>query len=204
VTTTGVEACAFIDPDADSPDTYGDESTIQLYCVPTVYLDRDISGIAPCEGVTLTPGVLRPKARGSVKLRSADPAAPPLVDCNFFGHPDDLRLQVAGLRFARKIMAAAPMRDMLTRELFPGAEKDSDADLEAHCKRMVKTTYHPVGTCRMGPEGDASAVLDPQLRVRGVDKLRVFDLSMMPSITSGNTNAPALAIADRAVALMMG
>ncbi len=204
VTTTGVEACAFIDPDNHGPDNHGDESTIQLYCVPTVYLDRDISGIAPCEGVTLTPGVLRPKARGSVKLRSADPAAPPLVDCNFFGHPDDLRLQVAGLRFARKIMAAAPMRDMLTSELFPGAEKASDADLEAHCKRMVKTTYHPVGTCRMGPDGDASAVLDAKLRVRGVDKLRVFDLSMMPSITSGNTNAPALAIADRAVALMMG
>ena len=199
VTTTGVEACAFIDPEES-----GEEGTVQLYCVPTVYLDRDISGIAPREGVTLTPGVMRPKARGSVRLRSADPAAPPLVDCNFFGHPDDLKLQVAGLRFARRIMAASPMREMLTGELFPGPDKVSDAELASHCKRMVKTTYHPVGTCRMGADEDAGAVLDTRLRVRGVEKLRVFDLSMMPSITSGNTNAPAMAIADRAVSLMMG
>ena len=198
VATTGVEACAFVDPQNS-----GEEGTVQLYCVPTVYIDRDISGVEPCEGVTLTPGVMRPKARGSVKLRSADPTAAPLVDCNFFGHPDDLTLQVAGVRLAREIMKTPPMRDLVQHELFPGADKTTDQDLEAHCKRMVKTTYHPVGTCHMGPDSDTTAVLDERLRVRGIDKLRVFDLSMMPSLVSGNTNAPAMAIADRAVTLMM-
>jgi choline dehydrogenase len=199
VTTTGVEACAFIDPENS-----GEEGTIQLYCVPTVYLDRDITDVKPRQGVTITPCVTRPKARGTVTLRSADPMALPVVNCNFFGHPDDLKLQVAGIRFARKVMAASPMREMLSGEMFPGTDKISDGDLEAYAKRMVKTNYHPCGTCRMGPDGDPMAVLDSRLKVRGVDRLRVFDISMMPAIISANTNAAAMAIADRAVTLMMG
>ena len=99
VTTTGVEACAFIDPQGTEED-----SSIQLYCVPSVYLDRDVSGVEPSHGVTLTPCVLRPKARGSVRLRSADPKDLPVVDCNFFGDPDDLALQMAGVRFAREVL----------------------------------------------------------------------------------------------------
>jgi choline dehydrogenase len=199
VATTGVEACAFADPQ-DS----GRDGAIQLYCVPTVYLDRDVKELQPTEGVTLTPCVTRPKSRGSVTLRSADPRDPPLVDCNFFGEPEDLRLQIAGVKFAREVMRTAPMRDMLTAEIYPGPDKQSDQDLERHCKRNVKTNYHPVGTCRMGPDGDEMAVLDEKLRVRGIQNLRVFDVSMMPALVSGNTNAPALAIADRAVTLMMG
>jgi choline dehydrogenase len=199
VVTTGVEACAFIDPQGS-----GREGAIQLYCVPTVYLDRDVKELQPTEGVTLTPCVTRPKSRGSVTLRSADPRDPPVVDPNFFGEPDDLKLQMAGVRFAREVMRAQPMKDMLTAEIYPGVDKQSDQDLERHCKRNVKTNYHPVGTCRMGPDHDDMAVLDEQLRVRGVDGLRVFDVSMMPTLVSGNTNAPALAIADRAVTLMMG
>jgi choline dehydrogenase len=198
VATTGVEACAFIDPQ-DS----GRDGAIQLYCVPTVYLDRDVTDLRPTEGVTLTPCVTRPKARGSVTLRSADPRDPPLVDCNFFGHPDDLRLQMDGVKFARKVMQTAPIRDLLTEEIFPGPQAVSDAELERHCKRTVKTNYHPVGTCRMGPDSDGMAVLDERLRVRGVGGLRVFDTSMMPALVTGNTNAPALAVADRAVTLMM-
>jgi len=198
VATTGVEACAFVDPQNG-----GRDGAIQLYCVPTVYLDRDVTDLKPTEGVTLTPCVTRPKARGSVKLRSADPRDPPLVDCNFFGHPDDLRLQMDGVKFAREVMRTSPIRDMITEEIFPGPQATSDAELERHCKRTVKTNYHPVGTCRMGPDGDGMAVLDERLRVRGVKGLRVFDASMMPTLVSGNTNAPALAIADRAVALMM-
>ena len=102
VTTTGVEACAFIDPHGTEED-----SSIQLYCVPSVYLDRDVSGVEPSHGVTLTPCVLRPKARGSVRLRSADPKDLPVVDCNFFGDPDDLALQMAGVRFAREVLQDA-------------------------------------------------------------------------------------------------
>ena len=198
VTTTGVEACAFIDPLGNEED-----SSIQLYCVPSVYLDRDVSGVDPSHGVTLTPCVLRPKARGSVTLRSADPADMPIVDCNFFGHPDDLKLQVAAVRFGREVLATPPLKNLISDELFPGKQAISDDALEAHCKRTVKTNYHPVGTCHMGPDTDETAVTDSRLRVRGVESLRVFDCSIMPNIVSGNTNAAALAVADRAVSLMM-
>ena len=199
VTTTGVESCAFIDPEES-----GEEGTIQLYCVPTVYIDRDVMGVEPCHGVTLTPCVTRPKARGTVTLRSANPLEPPLVNCNFFGDAADLKLQIAGMRFARRVMATAPMRDMISKEMFPGPDKTTDSELETYAKKMVKTTYHPSGTCKMGPDGDAMAVLDSRLRVRGVEKLRIFDISMMPTIISANTNAAAMAIADRAVDMMLG
>ena len=96
------------------------------------------------------------------------------------------------------------MAPHIKSEIFPGAGKTSDADLLAHAKASVKTCYHPCGTCRMGAEDDSMAVLTPDLKVKGIDGLRVFDVSMMPNITSGNTNAPAMAVADRAVDIMMG
>jgi choline dehydrogenase len=198
VTTTGVEACAFIDPDG------GDRPTIQLYCVPTVYLDRDVSGVEPTHGVTLNPCLLRPKARGSVRLASADPLAPPQVDPQFFGDAEDLRLTIAGLRAAREVLATSPVREMVERELFPGPGVTSDEDLAAHCRRTVKTNYHPVGTCRMGRDADPLAVVTPDLFVRGVAGLRIVDASIIPNITSGNTNAPVLAIADKAVDIITG
>ena len=198
VTTTGVEACAFIDPDG------GARPTLQLYCVPTVYLDRDVSGVEPTHGVTLNPCLLRPKARGSVRLASADPLAAPQVDPQFFGDPEDLRLTVAGLRYAREVLATSPVRGMVDREIFPGPDVMSDEALAAHCRRTVKTNYHPVGTCRMGRETDRDAVVTPDLKVRGIEGLRIVDASIMPTITSGNTNAPVLAIADKAVDILMG
>jgi choline dehydrogenase len=198
VTTTGVEACAFIDPDG------GGRPTIQLYCVPTVYLDRDVSGVEPTHGVTLNPCLLRPKARGRVRLASADPMALPLVDPQSFGDPDDLRLTVAGLRYAREVLATNPVRDMIEQELFPGQAITSDEDLAAHCRRTVKTNYHPVGTCRMGRDADPLAVVTPDLAVRGIAGLRIVDASIMPAIPSGNTNAPVLAVADKAVDIITG
>ncbi len=196
VTTTGVEACAFFDPDGS------DRPIVQLYCVPTVYLDRDVTDVQATYGMTLTPCLLRPRARGTVRLRSADPADKPLVDSRFFGHPEDLRLTIAAIRFAREVLATRPLSDMVARELLPGDAARSDEDIAAHCRRMVKTNYHPVGTARMGPDHDPMAVLDARLRVRGIERLRVIDCSAMPIIPSGNTNAPALALADRAVSLM--
>ncbi|MFL5131070.1 MAG: GMC family oxidoreductase [Microvirga sp.] len=198
VTTTGVEACAFIDPDG------GERPTIQLYCVPTVYLDRDVSGIEPTHGVTLNPCLLRPKARGSVRLASADPTVLPQVDPQFFGHPDDLRLTIAGLRYAREVLATSPVREMVTQELFPGEKAASDEDLADHCRKTVKTNYHPVGTCRMGRDADPLAVVTPDLAVRGIAGLRIVDASIMPTIPSGNTNAPVLAIAEKAVDIITG
>src|SRR5471030_1974767 len=111
---------------------------------------------------------------------------------------------MVGFRFARRVLASEPLASMVEREIFPGPDVTSDEAVAAHCRRTVKTNYHPVGTCKMGRDDDPLAVLDKDLRVRGVDGLRVIDASIMPTIVSGNTNAPTLAIADRAVAIMLG
>ncbi|WP_180903226.1 GMC family oxidoreductase [Martelella soudanensis] len=196
--TTGVETCAFHDPEGNN-----DWPTIQMFCVPTVYLDRDVMGADPGDGVTINSLLLRPKSRGSVTLASGDPFADPVVDTRIFSHPDDLRVTMAGLRYARTVLAASPMRELIDREIFPGAEVTSDEAIAAHCRRTVKTGYHPVGTCRMGHDGDPDAVLDSRLRVRGTRGLRVIDASLMPTIVSGNTNAAVLAAAAKATDLIL-
>ncbi|MBD8066219.1 GMC family oxidoreductase N-terminal domain-containing protein [Devosia sp. PTR5] len=197
VTTTGIEACLFFDPDG------GERPTIQLYCAPIVYLDRDVSAAKPTWGVTFTSCLLRPKARGTVTLRSADPADQPVVDCNFFGHPDDLRLTIAALHEARKLLRTPPLADKIATELLPGqATMDDPEALTRYCGQTVKTNYHPVGTLRMGRDDDPTAVVDGELKVRGVDGLRVIDCSIMPQIVSGNTNAPAMAIGSKAAELI--
>ncbi len=198
VTTTGVESCAFFDP-LDFTAT----PTIQMFCVPTVYLDRDVMGADPGDGVTVNSLLLRPKATGEVTLRDNNARSLPVIDTQIFGHPDDLARTLAGFRFARQVLAAAPIREMVDEEIFPGAEVTSDEAIGAHCRRMVKTGYHPVGTCRMGHDDDPLAVLHDDLRVRGVQRLRVVDASMMPNIISGNTNAVVMAVAHRAAQLVL-
>lgn len=198
VTTTGVETCAFFDP-LDFTAT----PTIQMFCVPTVYLDRDVMGADPGDGVTVNSLLLRPKATGEVTLRDNNASSLPVIDTQIFGHPDDLARTLAGFRFARHVLAAAPIREMVDQEIFPGAEVTSDDAISAHCRRMVKTGYHPVGTCRMGHDDDPLAVLHDDLRVRGVQRLRVVDASMMPNIISGNTNAVVMAVAHRAAQLVL-
>jgi len=192
VTTTGIEACLFYDPDG------GERPTIQLYCAPIVYLDRDVSSAKPTYGVTLTSCLLRPKARGSVRLRSANPADKPLVDANFFGDPDDLRLTLASLRLARQLLATKPIGPKIAEELLPGASIASEEALVEYCGRTVKTNYHPSGSARMGPDDDPMAVLDHRMRVRGIANLRVIDCSAIPFIPSANTNAAALMLGHRA------
>jgi choline dehydrogenase len=196
VTTTGIEACLFYDPDG------GERPTIQLYCAPIVYLDRDVSAATATWGVTFTSCLLRPKARGTVTLRSPNPSDQPLVNCNFFGHPDDLRLTMASLKVARQLLETEPFRSKIKEELLPGAALQDDATLTKFCGQTVKTNYHPVGTARMGRDDDPTAVVDAALRVRGVEGLRVIDCSIMPAIVSGNTNAPAMAIGSKAAELI--
>jgi choline dehydrogenase len=196
VASNGVEACAYIDPEG------GARPTIKMYCVPTVYLDADVKDIAPQDGVTLNACLLRPKSRGSVRLRSSNPFDKPVIDNNYLADPEDLRLEIAGLRYARRILEQKPLSGRITHEMLPGRNVMDDAGLAEHCRRTVKTNWHPVGTCRMGPDGDDMAVLDKRCRVRGIDGLRVIDASAMPFLPSGNTNAPAMAVADRAMALL--
>lgn len=199
VATNGCETCAFINP--VDPNA---EPSLQFYCVPTVYLDRDVMGVDPTDGVTLNSCLLQPKARGTVRLSSNNPDDMPLVNSNYLGHDDDIKHEIAGLKFAREVLASSPMAKHIKGEIFPGPSCVSDEDLLAHCKRTVKTNYHPCGTCRMGTEEDPLAVLTPDLKVKGIEGLRVFDVSMMPNIISGNTNAPTMAVADRGVDIMMG
>lgn len=199
VSSNGVEAGAFFDPDDLS-----NAPKIQQFCVPSVYLDKDHSDVEATYGLTINSCVARPRSRGSVRLASANPDDQPLVDPNYLDDAEDLRLSIAGVRRAREIMAEAPLRSMIDREIFPGPDKRSDADLAAHAKRFVKTVYHPVGTCRMGRDGDPDAVVDGGLRVRGVEGLRVIDASVMPTIISGNTNAITLVVADKAVEFITG
>ena len=197
VTSTGVEAAAYIDPDG------GPRPTIKMYCVPSVYLDGDIKNVKPQDGVTLTACLLRPKSRGTVKLRSTSPFDKPIIDNNYLAEADDLRMQIAGLRYAREILKENPIASRITHEILPGENVTSDTELAEHCRRTVKTNWHPVGTCRMGPDGDVAAVLDNHLRVRGVKNLRVIDASAMPFIPSGNTNAPTMMLADVAMTMMI-
>lgn len=199
VTSNGVEACAFVDP--DNPDGDG---VLQIYCVPSVYMDRKVSAVAPTDGVTLNACLLRPKARGRVTLASSDPNSRPRIDPRYLSHPEDIRLSIAGLRYSRTILDCSPLKELVKAEISPGPDVGSDEALESHCRHTVKTNYHPVGTCKMGADNDAMAVVTPDLRVRGVEGLRIFDASMMPNIISGNTNATVLAVADRAVAMLMG
>ncbi|MEZ5837885.1 MAG: GMC family oxidoreductase N-terminal domain-containing protein [Geminicoccaceae bacterium] len=200
VASVGVEACAYVDP--EHPADPGRSPIIKMYCIPTVYLDKDIRNIQPQDGVTLNACLLRPASRGTVRLRSANVGDRPVVDNNYLAEPEDLRLEIAGLRLAREILKSQPLAGRVDSELLPGASITDDGALAEHCRRTVKTNWHPVGTCRMGPAGDPLAVLDDRLRVRGVEGLRVIDASAMPFVPSGNTNAPTMALADRAVALM--
>jgi choline dehydrogenase len=193
VASVGVEACAYVAPEG------GERPTLKMYCIPTVYLDGDVKGVAPQDGVTVNACLLRPKSRGSVRLRSRDPFDKPLVDNNYLAEPDDLRLEILGLRLAREIMVQRPLSSRITHEMLPGRNVTGEAELADHCRRTVKTNWHPVGTCRMGPDGDPLAVLDQRLRVRGIEGLRVIDASAMPFVPSGNTNAPTMALADRAM-----
>ena len=153
-------------------------------------------------GVTLNSYVLRPKSRGSVTLRSADPRDAPIVDPNFLAEPEDLRIGIEGIRTSREIFRQPALQKYISAIRYPGDAVQSQADFEVYARQYGRTSYHPVGTCRMGR--DDLAVLDPQLRVRGLDGLRVCDSSAMPSLIGSNTNAATIMIGERAADLIRG
>jgi len=187
------EAMAFIRtrPGLPAPD-------IELIFAPAYYHDH---GFDTYDGhaFTLGPVLIAPRSRGRLRLTSADPAAKPELIGNHLSEPDDVEALIAGVRRTREIAATEPLASFCGREIVPGAEV-SDDDLDAFLRAELELLYHPAGTCRMGSGEDA--VVDPELRVRGVDGLRVADASVMPLIPGGHISAPVMMVAEKAADLI--
>src|SRR6201991_444242 len=156
----------------------------------------------PEHGYTIAPGMVRPLSRGTLRLASADPDTPPLVDPDMFGEPHDLERMVDALEICREIGRADAFKDWRKTEVAPGPEAKTRDDLREFLRRTVSTYHHQCGTCRMGQ--DSLSVVDPDLRVHGLQGLRVADASVMPSVPSGNTNAPSIMIGEKAADLILG
>lgn len=200
ILSAGVEAGAFVNP--LQPEA---EPTIQAFCVPIIYLDRDtLSLVENTYGLTVTTVVVKPQSRGEVRLRSANPADKPLVSPNLLQHHDDMSAMIEGQRFFLRAFQTAPLESRIKRLAIPDPNQLDDATLADHCRRFVKTNYHPASTARMGRDGDPMAVLDSRMRVRGISGLRVADMSAVPNINAGNTNAPAMMMGDRCADFIMG
>ena len=146
---------------------------------------------------------LRPESRGTIRIKSLDPMDPPAIAPNYLAAPEDRRVAVEALRLTRRIVEAPPLAKLIESEYRPGPEVQSDEDLAQAAGDLGSTIFHPVGTAKMGTESDSMAVVDQRLRVRGIERLRVVDASVMPRITSGNTNAPTMMIAEKGAAMIL-
>ena len=176
---------------------------VQLHFVPALLDDhgrRRLEG----NGYTVHACALRPRSRGALRLKSADPSQPIAIHANYLSDAEghDLRLMVDGVRLSREIFAQAAFAPYRGKEIFPGVDVEDDRAIEAFVRRKAETIYHPVGTCRMGV--DAAAVVDSELRVHGLHGLRVVDASIMPELPGGNTNAPTIMVAEHAADLLLG
>jgi choline dehydrogenase len=179
--------------DLEAPD-------VQFHAAPVMFVEEGL-GDPVAHGISFGACLLTPKSRGSVTLRSNDPSAKPWIRHNFLGDEEDVRVMLDGLRLTMDI-ARAPALGRYCREPFVAPESDGDDVLRAHLARRTQTLYHPVGTCAMGSGPDA--VVDSGLHVHGVEALRVVDASVMPVVPRGNTNAPTIAVAERAADLIRG
>jgi choline dehydrogenase len=182
---------ARVGADAPAPD-------VQFHVAPVQIVEEGTRD-PEAHGVWVSACLLTPRSRGSVRLASADPTAKPLIHNEFYTQGDDMQRIVAGHRLAQEICAQPAMRPYCATPFNTPAD-DSDAAQRAHVARTTFAVYHPVGTCRMGE--DAAAVVDAELRVNGLEALRVVDASVMPTVPRGNTNAPTIAIAERAADLI--
>jgi choline dehydrogenase-like flavoprotein len=190
------EAVAFVRsrPDVAAPD-------LELLLAPVLFEDEGLT--QPTEhGLTLAVVLLEPRSEGTVTIRSSDPRVPPTIDPRYLTDPDgeDEATLLRGLRLARRVLAEQPLAAFVDGEILPGEHARSDDDLRAHLRALSQTLYHPAGTCRMG--SDSAAVVDPLLRVRGIDGLRIADASVIPKLPRGHTNWPTVMIAERASELV--
>ncbi|PZO65814.1 MAG: alanine-phosphoribitol ligase [Paracoccus denitrificans] len=181
----------------------GDRPDLQFHFLAGAGAEAGVPSVTKgSSGVTLNSYTLRPKSRGSVQLRSADPADTPVVDPNFLDSADDLRVSTEGVRTSVEIFRQSALAKHIRQVSYPGADIRTQSDYEGYVRQYGRTSYHPVGTCRMGQ--DDMAVVDPHLRLRGIDGLRVCDSSVMPSLVGSNTNAPTIMIGERAADLIRG
>ncbi len=155
-------------------------------------------------GFSFAPNVARARSTGTVRLRSANPNDPPRIDFQYFTDPYDEFVLVEGLKFARRIANQPPLRDWIKRELFPGDAITSDEDLSAYGRKVAGTVYHPAGTCKMGAPDDKTAVVDPTLRVHGIENLRVADASIFPTMIGINPNLTCMMIGARCAEFVLG
>jgi choline dehydrogenase-like flavoprotein len=194
VTACVAEAGAFLRSSSDvrSPD-------IQIHCLPAFVVDHGRMRIKG-HGITINTCNLRPRSIGSVTLRSADPTVEPAIDPAFLQDPYDWKISMEAFERGREILDAPAFKPLIRREHMPGKDVTSAHGIREYIKAWSKTDYHPVGSCKMG--SDPMAVVDTQLRVHGVGGLRVIDASIMPTLISGNTQAPAIMIGEKGAAIM--
>ena len=197
ITSNVAESGAFcrVAPDARRPD-------VELEFIVGIVDDHNRK-LHLGHGYSLHVVLARPQSRGSVRLASRDPAAPPLIDPAYFSHPDDMPLLVKGVQRAMAVMMA-PAFDAYRGPMLYPLDADDEAGIEREIRRSADTEYHPVGTCRMGPDDDPMAVVDASLRVRGLQRLRVVDASIMPTLIGGNTTGPTIMLAEKAADLIAG
>jgi choline dehydrogenase-like flavoprotein len=197
---TFLEGGAFVksDPSQPIPD-------LQFHSIPWAYPEPNDDGpaapsISKEHSFTILPGIIYPKSRGEVRLRVADASVAPAIDPHYLEEDRDMKTLVRAFEMGREIAATKPLSNFLRGEATPGAKITSETDIRAAIRLYAKTIYHPVGTCRMGV--DELAVVDPELRLRGIEGLRVADASIMPTIVGGNTNAPSIMIGEKAADLV--
>ena len=183
------------------------EPNLQLYFSPVSYTktplaERRLTQPDPFSAFLLSCNACRPTSRGTVAITSADPFLPPAIQPNYLSTQIDIDEALAGARLLRRLAATAPLSDIITGEIAPGVEVTSDEDLLADFRARADTVYHPVGTCGMGPD-PATSVVDARLRVHGTQGLRVIDASIFPTLTSGNTNAPTVMVAEKGAAMVV-
>lgn len=191
-------AVAFI---RSSPSLSAPDIQISFRPLSLAFDKNDNVQIHPFPGIQFAGAILRPKARGTVRLSSTNPADAPTICPNYLSSLEDERCAVAVLKWIRRIVAAEPLKDIVRREDMPGTDYRTDADLLRFIRNGSQTLYHPVGTCKMG--SDPMSVVDDRLRVHGIGNLRVADASIMPAIVSGNTNAPVIMIAEKAADMIL-